>query len=354
MAKKDKIWIYGIVGFSLLFIASAVIFQIFEFEILPYQFYGALIGVVITAIITLFLLRGQTANEETKEKNVKVFEEKTLRYNNFIEEIWKIWEDRIVTLDEINEITKLFCKDIILFTSSENTQKIIEQLNNIAEHSSKQEIAEEDKNLIQSAIYDIIDILAKDLQLGGNISHETRKELFKLESKINKLIELKERKEYVEILQQEYIDFICKNIEERLNIEKVELNFIVPDHKEDVYLWFKIKDSDIWLVVGPHFRGKHSTEQPFIGFWSYYYNHSNYHEYRYKLRGTWKDLFANYQKTQNAVVFSDSESVNSYIESLKSNTDKNTKHELLVEEIIEFYEKWNVDGITIKEILKKS
>jgi hypothetical protein len=34
-----------------------------KMEILPSQFYGALIGVVITAIITVFLLQGQTANK---------------------------------------------------------------------------------------------------------------------------------------------------------------------------------------------------------------------------------------------------------------------------------------------------
>ena len=74
MKQKQKIWMFGVIAFTLVFIASSVIFKIFDFEGLPSQFFGALIGVVITAIITVFLLQGQTANEEERDKSVKVFE----------------------------------------------------------------------------------------------------------------------------------------------------------------------------------------------------------------------------------------------------------------------------------------
>ena len=72
--KNKNLWLYGIIAFTILFIASAVIFRVLNVEILPSQFYGALIGVVITAIITVFLLQGQTANEEKRERSIKVFE----------------------------------------------------------------------------------------------------------------------------------------------------------------------------------------------------------------------------------------------------------------------------------------
>jgi cadmium resistance protein CadD (predicted permease) len=82
-----RIWIYGIVLFSIIFIAAAVIFGIFDVDILPSQFYGALIGVVITAIITVFLLQGQTANEEKRDIRIRVFEKKQEIYHAFLEEL---------------------------------------------------------------------------------------------------------------------------------------------------------------------------------------------------------------------------------------------------------------------------
>lgn len=105
--KNKNLWLYGIVAFTFIFIASSVIFRIFDVEILPSQFFGALIGVVITAIITVFLLNGQTSAEETKERNVKVFEEKSARFNNFINKLWEIWDDRVVELEELNELIKI-------------------------------------------------------------------------------------------------------------------------------------------------------------------------------------------------------------------------------------------------------
>ena len=61
---KDYIFYGIIVAFFVIFLASAIIFKVYNIEILPSQFYGALIGVFITAIVTAFLLRGQTEGDE--------------------------------------------------------------------------------------------------------------------------------------------------------------------------------------------------------------------------------------------------------------------------------------------------
>lgn len=98
MKQKRNLWVYGVIVFTLIFIASSVIFKIYEFEVLPSQFFGALIGVVITAIITLFLLQGQTSNEEEREKSVKVFEKKQEVYHAFLEELKKIIQDGEITI----------------------------------------------------------------------------------------------------------------------------------------------------------------------------------------------------------------------------------------------------------------
>ncbi len=95
---KKNSWVWGIILFVLIFIATAVVFQIYELGILPSHFFGALFGVVITAIITVFLLQGQTANEEEREKSVRVFERKQDVYENFLEHLRKIIHDGKISI----------------------------------------------------------------------------------------------------------------------------------------------------------------------------------------------------------------------------------------------------------------
>ena len=72
------------------------------------------IGAILTAIITVLLLSQQSSSEEVKERNVRVFEEKSERFNTFINKLWDIWDDRVVSLEELNELIKLVSKDIVL------------------------------------------------------------------------------------------------------------------------------------------------------------------------------------------------------------------------------------------------
>jgi hypothetical protein len=72
--------------------------------------------VVITAIITVFLLQGQTANEEQREKSVKVFEKKQEIYHTFLEELKRIIQDGEITIgakgdDSAEKVDEL--KDLI-------------------------------------------------------------------------------------------------------------------------------------------------------------------------------------------------------------------------------------------------
>lgn len=133
MKKEGNLWIYGIVLFTVLFIASAVFFKIFEIEILPSQFYGALIGVVITAIITVFLLKGQTANEEEREKSVKVFEKKQEVYHSFLEELKRIIQDGEITIVGKG-------KDKTLDKSVDELKDLIFQLAYLQMHTSEETI----------------------------------------------------------------------------------------------------------------------------------------------------------------------------------------------------------------------
>ena len=94
------------------------------------------IGAILTAIITVLLLSQQSSSEEVKERNVRVFEEKSNKFNSFIEKLWEIWDDRVVSLEELNEIIKMVSKDIVLYTKPETVDIILSKLITIAEQAS--------------------------------------------------------------------------------------------------------------------------------------------------------------------------------------------------------------------------
>lgn len=54
----------------------AIYLRLFTEKELWYEMFAAVLGVVITAIITMILLRGQSDNDVERERAAKVFEEK--------------------------------------------------------------------------------------------------------------------------------------------------------------------------------------------------------------------------------------------------------------------------------------
>ncbi|GIM60690.1 hypothetical protein CAPN008_07400 [Capnocytophaga canis] len=173
---NKNLWIYGIIGFSILFLGGAILFKIFEMESLPSQFYGALIGVVITAIITVFLLQGQTANEEKRERNLKVFEKKQEVYHDFLEKLKDIIQDGEITLanseTNIDELKDLIFQlgYIQMHTSPENTDKIFERvskliqlMNDFSTDKDKQSKLPKFYSQLCEEVFGIISILKSDL-----------------------------------------------------------------------------------------------------------------------------------------------------------------------------------------------
>ena len=75
-----------LVIFAIVLLAMLVALNIFFSgrTILPSQIIGALIGACLTAIITMFLLIGQTESQENKDKAIKIHEQKIRVYSSFI------------------------------------------------------------------------------------------------------------------------------------------------------------------------------------------------------------------------------------------------------------------------------
>ena len=185
MKNKDYI-IYGIIiiAFIVLFLIAPIIFKVYDYQILPSQFFGALIGVFITAIVTAFLLRGQTEGDEKREKSVKVFEKKQEVYYNFLEKLKEIIQDGEIhigtknkdglidsSVDELKDLIFQFAY-LQLHTSEETINGVLEKVSNLIQHlndynSTKE--ADKQKRLpgfyssLSNELFEIIKILKKDL-----------------------------------------------------------------------------------------------------------------------------------------------------------------------------------------------
>lgn len=341
--KNKNLWLYGIIAFTFIFIASSVIFRIFDVEILPSQFFGALIGVVITAIITFFLLNGQTSAEETKEKNVKVFEEKSARFNNFINKLWEIWDDRVVELEELNELIKLVSRDIVLYTKPETVDKILSKLIIIAEQAKPDKTSKKDAEvtkLIQQCIFDIINELAKEIDLGGEIKPEIRSKLKQLEEKVVPFLIQKDfKKNYI----QQFKDTI-ENSEEEIDFSNIEY--------KNKFLWCQVKDSNVFFRVGPLEREKNHGAM--IGAYVEFWGNRNYQKFRDAARGWRKDYLRgmrNHLGAKDIINFSDYEVVEKMYYQL-NNDGKETQNEL-AKKVINLYKTWKIDGKNIEEIIEE-
>lgn len=167
---KVKPWSLGIIILALLFIAAAVIFQIFDIEILPSQFYGALIGVVITAIITVFLLQGQSDKEIAREKDVKIFEEKIKVYSEFTGKLWgMLADDGVITNNELNELRTICFRQLVFYLDNKQIKEIHEQIANISSES---------EDATRKALAKITNILQKNLHQNVDIEDGSLEKLF--------------------------------------------------------------------------------------------------------------------------------------------------------------------------------
>ena len=97
------------------------------------------IGAIFTAIITVFLLQGQTATEEERDKNLSVFEKKQEVFHNFLEKLKEIVQDGKITIsirddakegENIDELKELLFQlsYIQMHTHEDNTDKIFKHI----------------------------------------------------------------------------------------------------------------------------------------------------------------------------------------------------------------------------------
>lgn len=80
--------VYAIViALTLIACVVAVVLRLFSTSDLPFQTFAALIGVIITAIITGVLLKGQSNAERQQKEQAEIFKEKLATYNRFLDSL---------------------------------------------------------------------------------------------------------------------------------------------------------------------------------------------------------------------------------------------------------------------------
>lgn len=182
MLNKKIIPIIAVVFGFIMFLGIAITTNLFSSGDLPVQISGALLEAVVTALITYFLLTGQTTQEEMKEKQVKVFEKKQEVYHNFLEELKRIIQDGEIKIlaqgkatDSDKNVDEL--KDLIfqlsylqMHTSKDNIEKvfqgvaeIIKQLKLFSSSTDKQALLPDHYATISEELFKIVAILKSDL-----------------------------------------------------------------------------------------------------------------------------------------------------------------------------------------------
>jgi hypothetical protein len=163
-----------------IFCFVATLSKIISIEDLPINFIAAFLEAVVTAVITVVLLSGQSAAEEVKERNVKVFEKKSAMFQNYIDMVWKIWEDKTVSEEEYLELTSIYYKTLMVYLKKDSLTIIGETLITMGDYLNKE--ATKDNVLLRNCIFTIINTLSKELSLGGEIDIGIYE---RLEDKIN-------------------------------------------------------------------------------------------------------------------------------------------------------------------------
>jgi gas vesicle protein len=222
---------------------------VYSVEILPSQFYGALIGVFITAIVTAFLLRGQTEGDEKREKSVKIFEKKQEVYHAFLEKFQKIIQDGDITVglkkeDGTVDYSVDELKDLIfqlafiqMHTSTENTKKVLMCIADIKETLNDfQATPDEDKHKEQEKFYsdlstklfEIVAILKADLYPNTEVGGIPKIEMENILKKFELYVEVKDADKYE--IQTYFWNKLCSLLTEKgYNVEKQDFTHLVNE-----------------------------------------------------------------------------------------------------------------------------
>jgi hypothetical protein len=184
----------------IIFCIIAIKGKIFTVNELPLNFMAAFLGAIVTAAITLILLYGQSMAEEIKEKNVKVFEKKSLLFEKFNNKLYRIVINKKLNANDYIEIKTEFYSKIMLYLKEKPQKKIISFLTDLSNcigisidrGDCDLETINQCYEAIKENIYGIINVLSDEIGLGGEIDISAQRQLDNAGSPILFIIKLLE------------------------------------------------------------------------------------------------------------------------------------------------------------------
>jgi len=168
-----KILSFALIGI-IAFCAVAVIFDFITFNVLPANLIGVLLGALISAIITQYLLSGQTSHEEVKECNVKVFKKRSKLFHKYIDYLWEILDKQGLDVEDYDILRKDFFVKLTLYLNQKNINLIADYLYKIGEFVNDKK---NNYEYLKKNIFEIINILSNSINLGGKVNIEIDRNL---------------------------------------------------------------------------------------------------------------------------------------------------------------------------------
>ena len=157
--RKETLFLILCICFFALLVIIAAISGTWPGKDVSAQFFSAISGALIAAIITLFLLKGQTEVEADRQKDSKVFAEKLRIYQEFLHKLCDVVKDQNITPDE--EIEMQFqVSYIAMHTKSESIETISDNVKKIILSIKKEE--SEASNML-GQLFEIADVFHNEL-----------------------------------------------------------------------------------------------------------------------------------------------------------------------------------------------
>ena len=238
------------------------------------QILSALAGAVVAAIITLFLLLGQTSSEEKKERNTKVFEKKLEIYQEFLQCLYEVIKDGEVSEEEAIRL-QFQTSYITMHTDSERIKVIADKVHYIVSHLG------EDNNTGQiKALFNIVDEFRKELYLivpsvqdennidGAINSFSSIIDVVKRNgageeiTSVNSTIDIaKNLKDFAETLRTQLEPKMAKwSFETGDFAEGLNLNICMKGHEEDIRVLLSYEDGSDDYYFQVHLEHDDSSE----------------------------------------------------------------------------------------------
>lgn len=168
------------------FIAYAL--SLYTVHDLSFEIFAALIGGVITVIITSLLLRKESENTTMQERNSKIFEEKLAIYKSFLDKFCECLKVEEVSKAQVTEL-QFQTAQIAMHTDNNRVKEIVEQINTIVNQYAT---GTDDGDAIVVPLLNIVDAFRAELYPHATISNqdeELRKDISANFSSIKRLIE---------------------------------------------------------------------------------------------------------------------------------------------------------------------